>query len=179
MHREPVVDEKDIMRFLTTVSQIMVKGRDICWIMAGRADSNVAKITKMINHFGSESSDKKEKLTYSVIHMFYNAKQMDSFGLWKRKRGLANSKTYEQCFCMWKGKMPKQMPKLRKHVDAGTPLFWCHMRNVSVLSPRSHVLVSREVREQSLCTMTGIPDNEDKIEREREREREREESGRA
>ena len=78
-------------------------------------------------------------------------------------------KTLEQCFCIYKGKMPKTMPKNRMYVDNGSPLFNQVVRNVPVLAPKHQALVTRDVREQSLNSMTGIPHNEDKGEQEGQR----------
>ena len=93
---------------------------------------------------------------------------MQQYGHWKRQRGVANSKSIEQCFCIYKGKMPRSMPKCRMYVDPGSPLFNQVVRNVPVLAPRNQALVGRDVRETSLSSMTGIPHHEDKAEQERE-----------
>ena len=103
-----------------------------------------------------------------VFYLCYNAKQMQQYGHWKRQRGIANSKTIEQCFCIYKGRMPKAMPKHRMYVDGGSPLFNQVVRNVPVLAPRHQALVSRDVRDQSLASMTGIPHHEDNAEKDKE-----------
>ena len=93
---------------------------------------------------------------------------MQQYGHWKRQRGIANSKTLEQCFCIPKGMMPKSMPKCRMYVDQGSPLFNQVVRNVPVLAPRHQALVGRDVREASLASMTGIPHNDDQAEQDQE-----------
>ena len=49
------------------------------------------------------------------------------------------------------------MPATRLYVDAGSKLFLSTLRNVPVLAPTMHALVSREVRETSLASMLGEP----------------------
>ena len=53
-------------------------------------------------------------------------------------------------------------------MDQGTPLFHQVVRNVPVLHPRHQALVSRQVRETSLASMVGTPDNEDDAEQHKE-----------
>ena len=53
-------------------------------------------------------------------------------------------------------------------LDNGSPLFNQVVRNVPVLAPKHQALVTRDVREQSLNSMTGIPHNEDKGEQDKE-----------
>ena len=152
MHREPILDEPDLERFIQTVEPLMRSGRDIMWILAGRTDSNLPKLTKLLN---------QHKLNYEVFHLCYNTKQMAAYGHWKRQRGLANSRSIEQLFYVYKGHMPKTAPKKRMHVDPGSPLFNQVVRNVPVLAPKHQALVTREVRLTSLSTMVGIPQEED------------------
>ena len=78
--------------------------------------------------------------------MWYNTKQMEQYGYWKRKRGLANSKSVETAFFCYFAKPPKNMPKTRKYVDAGSSLFHAGMRAVPVLAPKWHAFVSGEVQ---------------------------------
>jgi hypothetical protein len=52
--------------------------------------------------------------------------------------------------------MPKQLAKMRVHVDGGSPMFNEVVRNVPVLAQKNHALVSRAIREQSLQAMTGV-----------------------
>ena len=93
---------------------------------------------------------------------------MQQYGHWKRQRGIANSKSIEQLFCIYKGRMPKAMPKHRMYMDPGSPLFNQVVRNVPVLAPKHWALVVRQVRDKSLASMTGVPHHEDKAEQERE-----------
>ena len=44
--KEPALDETDFERFATTVHPLLEAGRDIFWVFAGRAPSNVPKIRK-------------------------------------------------------------------------------------------------------------------------------------
>ena len=167
-HREPVLDVADVERFLATVVPLMRPGRDLVWILAGRTESNLAKLKKVLYHAGGKESSIDCRLLYEIFYLCYNAKQMQQYGHWKRQRGIANSKTLEQCFCVYKGKMPRMMPKARMYVDQGSSLFNQVVRNVPVLAPRHQALVNRDVREASLASMTGIPHHEDKTEKERE-----------
>ena len=95
---------------------------------------------------------------------------MLQYGHWKRQRGLANSKTLEQAFLVYKEKVPKNMPKERVYVDAGSALFNQVMRNVPVLAPKNQAYVPRHVRDESLRNMTGVPHNEDEGEKEKARD---------
>ena len=163
-HREPVIDVIDLERFLATVAELMKSGRDVAWIMAGRTESNLPKLRKILTTAGSTHSKINHKLNFDVFHMCYNSRQMQQYGHWKRERGLANSKAAEFLFC----EAPKQMAKTRKYVDRGASLFNNVIRNVPVLAPKFHAMVSREVREVSLASMTGIESNSDLVEAERE-----------
>jgi hypothetical protein len=109
----------------------------------------------------------QHSLRNEVFYLCYNTKQMLQYGHWKRQRGLANSKTLEQVLLVYKGKVPKNMPKTRQHVDANSSLFNQIVRNVPVLAPKNQAYVSRAVREASLNSMTGIPHDEDEGEKEK------------
>ena len=137
-------------------------------MLAGRTDSNLAKIKKIM---------KADKLTTEMFYLCYNTKQMASYGHWKRQRGLANSKSIEQALYEYKGRVPKNMPKNRMHIDNGSSLFNQVVRNVPVLAPKHHAYVSREVREASLATMAGVPHDEDQEEKENLKRKEIEEEG--
>ena len=151
-HREPLVDENDFERFVATVAQLLQPSRDVMWVLCGRTDSNVPKLKKILAKF---------LLRFEVFHFCYNTKQMQTYGYWKRQRGIANSKSLEPVLCVFRGKMPKNMPKQRKYVDANTLLFNQVVRNVPVLNPKHYAYVSREVREKSLLSMVGVPHTED------------------
>ena len=127
----------------------------------------MAKLKQLLATAGGKDSTVDDKLLYDTFYLCYNAKHMQQYGHWKRQRGVANSKSIEQCFCVYKGKMPKSMPKVRMYVDPGSPLFNQVVRNVPVLAPKHQALVGRDVRETSLTSMTGIPHHEDKDEQKR------------
>ena len=55
----------------------------------------------------------------------------------------------------WKGKTPLKIPKTRRFVDEGSPLFIEVMKHVPVLAPKQQALVGKDVRELSLQSMTG------------------------
>ena len=112
-HREPVLDTEDVERFLATVVPLMRAGRDVTWILAGRTESNVSKLRKIIAHAGGKDSKIPDKLHSDTFYLCYNAKQMQQYGHWKRQKGLANSKSIEQLICLYRGKLPKSMPKHR------------------------------------------------------------------
>ena len=153
-----MLDEADFERFVATVEPLMQAGRDVLWVLAGRTDSNLAKVKKIL---------RKYKIRIEVFYLCYNTKQMQQYGHWKRQRGLANSKSLEQAFYVYKGRVPKNMPKNRMYVDAGSSLFNQVMKNVPVLAPRHQALVPRAVRETSLMSMVGVPHNEDDGEQEK------------
>ena len=109
----------------------------------------------------------KHRLRHQTYYLCYNGKQMLQYGHWKRQRGLANSKTLEQAFLVYKEKVPKNMPKERVYVDAGSALFNQLLRNVPVLAPKNQAYVPRQIREVSLRCMIGVPHNEYEGEKEK------------
>lgn len=153
--REPLVNEVQFERFVKTSTQLMSPGRDIMWVLCGRAESNVGKIKKILT---------AHNLKWRTFFFVYNAKQMQQYGYWKRLRGIANSKTWETVFMVFAGKMPKNFPKGRWYVDQGSMLYNEVLKNVPVLHPRNHAYVSKQVRETSLATMAGVPLIEDENE---------------
>jgi len=157
-HREPLLDEADFERFLAAVEPLMKPARDVLWVLAGRTESNVPKVRKLLA---------TRKLHSEVFYLCYNTKQMAAYGFWKRQRGLANSKSLEPAFYVYKGKLPKKMPKNRMYVDSGSSLFNQVVKNVPVLAPKHQAYVSRALRETSLASMVGIPHDEDGAEAER------------
>ena len=52
---------------------------DVMWIMAGRTDSNVPEIRKLLTD---------SKLNSDMFFFCYNTKQMKLYGHFKRERGL-------------------------------------------------------------------------------------------
>ena len=157
-HREPLLEEKDFERFVATVEPLMKGGRDVLWVMTGRTDSNLPKIKKIL---------KAQKMNFEAFYLCYNTKQMKQYGHWKREKGLANSKSVEQALYVYKGRVPKNKPKNRMFVDAGSSLFNQVVKNVPVLAPKHQAFVCREVREISLQTMAGVPHDEDAEEQEK------------
>ena len=123
--------------------------------MAGRTESNVTKLKKVLNNLQPRSV---------VYYLCYNTKQMQSYGHFRRQRGMANSKSLEPAFYVYKGRMPKNKPATRMHVDPGTSLFNQVVKSVPVCPPKLYAFVSREVREASLTSMLGIPDCDDQEE---------------
>lgn len=71
-------------------------------------------------------------------------------------QGVARSRSHELLFLCYKGKLPKQLAKVRAFVDGGSPVFNEVVRNVPVLSQKGHALVSRDIREKSLAAMIGV-----------------------
>ena len=116
LQREPLLDSDDLDTFLATVipTNLVKPGRDSIWIMAGRTESNVQKIKKLVT---------KYHLHYEIFTFLYSTKQMLQYGHWSRQRGLNNAKTLEPVFFCWLGNTPiKVMPKKREYVDHGSPL---------------------------------------------------------
>ena len=91
-----------------------------------------------------------------MFHLCYNTKQMMQYGHFKKQRGIANSRSHELLFLGYRGRVPKQLAKLRMHVDGGSLVFNEVVRNVPVLPQKSHALVSREIRETCLQSMIGV-----------------------
>ena len=146
-HREPVLDESDFDRYLQSLEPLMVPGRDILWVLGGRTETNRQKLKRILS---------KQNLRMQVFHLCYNTKQMMQYGHFQRQGGIANSRSHELLFLCYKGRLPKDLAKIRRYVDAGSPVFNEVVRNVPVLPQTSHALVSREVRETSLQAMTGL-----------------------
>ena len=112
-------------------------------------------------------------LRFEVFYLCYNTKQMQTYGHFKRQRGMVNSKSLEQAFYVYKGKMPKDKPTTRMYVDAGSALFNNLVKAVPVLSPKLQAYVSRDVREASLASMVGVPECEDEEEKKKGSKRRR------
>jgi len=145
-HREPVLDELDFERYLQSLEPLMVPGRDVLWVLGGRTETNRLKLKRILS---------KHKMRTQVFHLCYNTKQMMQYGHFQRQGGIANSRSHEMMYCCYKSRAPKQLAKTRQFVDPGTPVFNEVVRNVPVLSPKSHAMVSREIRETSLQAMIG------------------------
>ena len=52
-HGEPLLDEIDFDRLVQTVEPLMQPGRDTLWVLAGRVDSNLQKINKILKNTSS------------------------------------------------------------------------------------------------------------------------------
>ena len=146
-HREPALDEDDFDRYLQSLEPLMVSGRDVLWVLGGRTETNRLKLKRILS---------KHRLKQQIFHLCYNTKQMMQYGHFQRQGGIANSRSHELMFCCYKGRAPKHLAKTRSFVDPGTPVFNEVVRNVPVLSQKSHALVSREIRETSLQAMIGV-----------------------
>jgi hypothetical protein len=153
-----LVDEVDFERFVASVDPLLKAGRDVLWVLAGRTDSNLPKLKKILQRY---------RMHIEVFFLCYNTKLMQRYGYWKRQRGIANSKSLEQALYVYKGKMPKNQPKNRLFVEPGSSLFNQIMRNVPVLAPKSQAFVAKAVWEASLLTMVGVPHTEDAEEMEK------------
>ena len=145
-HREPALDEADLERYLKSLAPLMVGGRDVLWVLTGRTEANVPKIKRLLG---------KQNFVFQQYHLCYNIKQMQQYGHFKRQRGFANSRSHEVMLIAYKGRLPKNLPRVREHVDAGSNV-WCEVvKNVPVLHQKNHALVTKGVREQSLQAMVG------------------------
>ena len=92
----------------------MLPGRDVLWVLGGRTDTNRVKLKRILtNNF----------INTQVFHLCYNTKQMMQYGHFKKQRGIANSRSHELLFLGYKGRVPKQLAKLRMHVDGGSLVF--------------------------------------------------------
>ena len=74
LHREPILDQADLERFLATVVPLMRSGRDLIWVLAGRTESNLGKLRKILANAGSAGSLVGDKLLGEVFYLCYNAK---------------------------------------------------------------------------------------------------------
>ena len=154
-HREPLVDETDLDRFIGAVEPLMEPGRDCVWLSCGRVESNLPKIRKLLSKFG---------LKVTPFQLNYSRSQMENYGHPSRKRGLANCRSKEPIWLIFKGKRPKGMPSKRLYVDEGSPLFYEVIQRVPLLPPKLGTLVSKSVRDESLRHMVGVPEEEDPAE---------------
>jgi hypothetical protein len=93
-HREPLLDEVDFERFVATVDPLLKAGRDVAWVLAGRTESNLPKIKKILLRF---------KMNVDVFYLCYNTKHMAQFGHWGKQRGIANSKSIEPALFVYMG----------------------------------------------------------------------------
>ena len=146
-HREPAVDELDFERYVKSLSPLMHPGRDVLWVLGGRTDTNDRKIKRILA---------RNFISAQAFHLCYNTQQMMQFGHFKKQRGIANSRSHELLYLCYKNRVPKQLSKLRVHVDAGSAVFNEVVRSVPVLPQKSHALVSREIRETSLESMISM-----------------------
>ena len=144
-YREPAMDEADFERFVKSCVALMVPGRDVMWVLGGRTQTNELKLKRVL---------KKNNCNYQKFHLCYNMKHMTNH--FKLQRGVAKSRNHEMLYLCYLGRMPKRLAKTRAYVDVGSPVFNEVVRNVPVLSQKRHALVSREIREKSLKTMTGV-----------------------
>ena len=154
-HREPLLDEADLERFIGAVEPLMEPGRDCVWLSCGRVDSNLPKARKILSKVG---------LKVTPFQLNYSRSQMENYGHTSRKRGLANCRSKEPIWLIFKGKRPKEMPSKRLYVDEGSPLFYEVIQRVPLLPPKFGTLVSKSVREESLKQMVGVPEEEDPAE---------------
>ena len=146
-HREPVLDEDDFERYLQSLEPMMTANRDVLWVLGGRTETNRPKLKRLLS---------KHKLKQQAFHLCYNTKQMQQYGHFQRQGGIANSRNHEVLLCCYKGKAPKQLAKTRVHVDPGSSVFTEVVRNVPVLAPKCHAMVSRDIRETTLFSMIGV-----------------------
>ena len=69
MHREPCLDSEDVERVLATVVPLMKPGRDLIWILAGRTESNLTKLKRILDHGGRKDSKIKSRLHHEIFHV--------------------------------------------------------------------------------------------------------------
>ena len=148
--REPLLDEDKFKIFLNIMHGLMKEGEDVCWILCGRAEQNYEKITKELRV--------QAGLRFKVFVLIYDTRLLSKW-YWKRMRGLANSRNIEKAIFVWKGKLPKGLPKERRYVDAGSCLYNEVLLRVPVVHPKFLAFVDKGVREESLRTMAGLPLN--------------------
>ena len=70
-HREPLVDTVDLERVVNLAESMMQPVRDVMWILAGRTDSNLPKIKKLLH---------KYNLKNETYYLIYNTKSMTQYG---------------------------------------------------------------------------------------------------
>ncbi len=79
-----MLDTVDFERFVRTVDPLLKAGRDVVWVLAGRTESNLNKIKKILH---------RQKRNVDVLYLCYNTKHTAQFGHWGKQRGIANSKS--------------------------------------------------------------------------------------
>ena len=99
---------------------------------------------------------RKNGFKFQYFHLVYDLKKMERHGFFRAQRGIANSRSHELLFLCYKGRIPKQLSRVRKFVDQGSQLFCSVLKNVPVLSQKQHALVSKEVRDESMAAMAGV-----------------------
>ena len=140
LQREPLLDSDDLHLPATVIPTSIVKpGRDSIWIMAGRTESNVPKVKKLLA---------KYHIHYEQFTFLYNTKQMLQYGHWSRQRGLNNAKNLEPVFFCWLGNTPIKV------------IMAVLCRNVPVLGPEHQSMVS-------VAGMIGTPHDDDAEESQR------------
>eukprot|EP00959_Pyramimonas_sp_CCMP1952_P200918 4202255-Pyramimonas_sp.AAC.1 len=65
--REPALGEQDFTRYLKSLEPLMVGGRDVLWVLTGRAQWNLPKIQTILV---------ANKFRAVTCHLAYNTKQM-------------------------------------------------------------------------------------------------------
>ncbi len=133
-HREPAVDELDFERYVKSLSPLMLPERDVLWVLGGRTDTHDRRIKRILA---------RNFISAKAFHLSYNTKQMMQFGHFKKQRGIANSRSHELLYLCYKNRVPKQLSKLRVHVDAGSAGFNQLVRSVAGVPAQSHALVAR------------------------------------
>ena len=71
-HREPLLDEGDFQRFVTTVDPLMKAGRDVMWVLVGRTESSLPKVKKVLAEF---------KMTVKALYLCYTRNRCISTGI--------------------------------------------------------------------------------------------------
>ena len=149
MRWEPGIDVARFERFLSMVESIAKPGEDFCWILAGSSESAAKRVVAALTKKGATWKFKQ----YFLV---YDTKQLQKW-YWTGMRGLANSRTTEKAYLCWKGACPKNMPKHRYYVDAGSGLYVNTMLRVPVLAPKDLTFVDRAVSETSMKVMGASP----------------------
>ena len=74
MHREPCLHSDDVELFLATVVPLLKPGRDLIWILAGRTESNLTKLKRILDHSVRKDAKIKSRLHHENFYDCYNAK---------------------------------------------------------------------------------------------------------
>ena len=137
----------DFITWAKAMDSLMTPGVDMVWVFSGKLRSQErlleAEITKL-------------KWEFKPVTLVYDPRTMRNM-YWVRERGMANDGMSEVLFCCWKGKVPTTFPSHRKHIDAGSPVYYDVIHRVPVATEAELLWGSPGDRERLLAIMGADP----------------------